>query len=84
VDPEDIGRLTEGQAWLKYGLAGRLDDTGASYGMNVFLQGCLWDLGSDGHTIVIKSGELTEGAPSAGAAIVNCWLDSSNTLEQRT
>ena len=52
---KDVGKLTEGQAWLRYAMAGRAQpEAGISNGMNVFLRGKLWDLGSDGGTIVLN------------------------------
>lgn len=74
VDARDVGQLTEGQAWLKYALAGRLAAGGAGHGINVFLRGDLWDLGSDGHTIVVRGETVIEARHVAGAAIVNSWL----------
>ncbi len=53
VDPADAGRITEGEAWLRYGLAGRLPGSGARLGINVFLKGDLWGLGSDGRTTAV-------------------------------
>lgn len=76
VDPADVGRLSEGEAWLKYGLAGRLPSAGAHWGMNVFLRGRIWDLGSDGHTILVQDKQIIEAEHVSGAAIVNYWLDS--------
>ena len=80
VDARDVGVLTEGQAWRKYALAGRIASAGARYGVNVFLRGALWDLGSDGRsvmvqesTLCIKDGEVTE-VTSDGAALLNLWL----------
>lgn len=77
VDPKDVGRLTEGQAWLKYSLPGRLRSSGANWGLTVFLRGALWDLGSDGHTIVVDGPAVTEAKHVSGAALVNCWLGQS-------
>ncbi|GAB4524242.1 MAG: carbon-nitrogen hydrolase [Anaerolineae bacterium] len=74
VDPADVGRLTEGQAWLRYALAGRIQGGGARYGINVFLRGALWDLGSDGHTIAVDHGRALEARHVDGAALVNLWL----------
>ncbi len=74
VDVRDVNRLTEEEAWLKYGLAGRLAGAGIGLGINVFLRGDLWDLGADGHTIVVKERTVMETKHVTGAAIVNCWL----------
>ena len=68
------GQLTAGQAWLKYALPGRIGAAGAHAGVNVFLRGWLWDLGSDGHTIMVRRSKVFEGAHVEGAAITNMWL----------
>lgn len=72
VSPDDIGNLTEGQAWQKYGLPGRAPAFGFQTGINVFLRGQLWDLGTNGHPITLSEGtaEVIE-IPADGAAIVN-------------
>lgn len=74
VDPADACKLTEGQAWLKYALAGRAARAEIRCGMNVFLRGRIWDLGSEGHMVVVREGEVIEAKHVSGAAIVNCWL----------
>lgn len=76
VDSADIGRISEGQAWFKYALAGRLRDSGAVAGMNVFLRGRLWNLGEDGppYAVSATSGLLL-GAEDGGAALINLWLN---------
>jgi hypothetical protein len=74
VDARDVAGITEGAAWLKYALAGRLAGVGITHGINVFLRGKLWDLGSDGHTIVVRGRTVVEAKHVAGAAIVNSWL----------
>jgi hypothetical protein len=76
VEPGDVGHLSEGQAWFKYALAGRLRDSGAVAGMNVFLRGRLWNLGEDGppYAVSLASGLLL-GAEDGGAAIINLWLN---------
>ncbi len=71
---EDTGQLTEGEAWLKYALAGRAPAAGFRHGINVFLRGALWDLGADGHTILIRDGQVIEAAHVDGAVLVNSWL----------
>jgi hypothetical protein len=74
VDARDVGMIAEGEAWLKYALAGRLASAGIDHGINVFLRGDLWDLGSDGHTVVVRERAVVEARHVAGAAIVNSWL----------
>ena len=73
VDQNDFKRLTEIQAWLKYSLNGRIKTVTAQNGFNVFLRGKLWDLGSDGYSIIIKDGQLETGRHVDGASIINVW-----------
>jgi predicted amidohydrolase len=74
VDPADVGRLTEGQAWRKYALAGRLGSSGAAHGVNVFLHSALWDLSGDcGQALAVSRGQVLQSS-GAGAALLNVWL----------
>tara|TARA_R110002012_G_scaffold68422_5_gene177926 strand:+ start:112613 stop:113647 length:1035 start_codon:yes stop_codon:yes gene_type:complete len=72
VSPDDIGTLTEGQAWQKYGMLGRAPEFGIQTGLNIFLRGQLWNLGTNGNPLVLSEGqpEMIE-IPADGAAIVN-------------
>lgn len=67
-------RLSEGEAWLRYALAGRMGASGARQGINVFLRGRLWDLGSDGHSVAVDEHGVTEVGHVEGAALLNHWL----------
>lgn len=58
VNTDDIGMLTEQEAWIKYALPGKLKSCGATIGVNVFLRGELWDMGSDGQPFFMKDGQL--------------------------
>ena len=69
TDLSDIGNITEQAAWEKYALPGQIKKSGASYGMNVFLRGKLWDLGTDGQPFVIAKGELVKISPAEKAGI---------------
>jgi predicted amidohydrolase len=74
VDPGDVGRLTEGQAWRKYALAGRMRSSGAAHGINVFLHSMLWDISGDcGQALAVSDGNVTQSS-GRGAAILNLWL----------
>ncbi|RHX79815.1 nitrilase-related carbon-nitrogen hydrolase [Leptospira yasudae] len=72
---QDVDRITEGEAWLKYALGGRMSKSGATHGINVFLRGSLWDLGSDGETIWVKRSTAKTFPRIHGASIVNLWID---------
>lgn len=74
VDLNDIGKLTEEQAILKYSLAGRMNSSGAKCGMNVFLRGTLWDMATDGYTISTDNRGLYKGSYVSGAALFNQWI----------
>lgn len=67
----DIGTLTENEAWIKYGLPGRLKQSKATIGVNVFLRGKLWNLGNDGQPLIVKDGQLLEIEKSNRGGIWN-------------
>lgn len=69
VDRGEARRLTEGEAWMRHALAGRLGRAGARHGATAFLRGDLWDLGSDGVNILVDgSGARLAGQPG-GASV---------------
>ena len=73
VDKADVGRLTEGQGWKRYALSGRIQQAGTKSGMTVFLRGSLWNLHTDGRSILAVNGDAME-VKSNEAAIINLWL----------
>ena len=73
VDARDVGSLSEGEAWHKHALAGRLSASGARYGINVFLRGSLWDMGMDGRSLMVQDGS-PRGEAGDGPALLNLWL----------
>lgn len=74
VNPADKQKITEGDAWQKYALFRFGHEGKFRYGMNVFLRGGLWDITTDGRTMIWNNGqEILVPQPSAGA-IVNLWL----------
>lgn len=74
VSPADIGKLTEGEAWMKYAMAGRATAHGLRNGVNVFLRGDLWDLGSDGSTVALQDGKAVAAPLERQAVLTNLWL----------
>jgi len=74
ADPADVGRLTEGEAWLKYALAGRIQAAGARCGLNVFLRGRLWDMSSNGRAMVVRGASVEQAPAVDGALLINCWI----------
>lgn len=75
VDGNDIKKITEAQAWKKYSLAGRIQASGARYGMNIFLRGKLWeqDLGGKPATVVLENEVFVEEL-TPKAVMLNLWL----------
>jgi predicted amidohydrolase len=71
VDKNDIGTLKEVDAWKKYALPVRIQSTQAKIGVNVFLRGKLWDLGSDGQPFFSLNGELLNTSASDRGGIYN-------------
>ncbi|HHL52532.1 MAG TPA: carbon-nitrogen hydrolase family protein [Flammeovirgaceae bacterium] len=69
VRPQDVGNITEEQAWLRYSMGGRAATAGVRYGINVFLRGQIWDLGDDGRTIVYYEGNTYLATPYEGPQI---------------
>ena len=73
VDPADVGRLTEGEAWAKYALPGRISESGARTGVNVFLRGRLWDLTLNGLAFAARDNDIASYRGEDGS-IVNVWI----------
>jgi hypothetical protein len=81
----DINQITEHDAWLKYAMVGRTIKTEIKTGVNVFLRGDLWNLGSDGNTLAATTKYIKPlNIPAAFEAqnnngktgsIVNIWLE---------
>lgn len=84
VTASDTNSITEHDAWLKYAMVGRILKTEINTGVNVFLRGDLWNLGSDGNTLVntskyidsLKVPYIYEGnnKEDKTGTMVNVWL----------
>ena len=62
-------------AWSKYAALGRGRGPGTARGINVFLRGRRWDLGSDGPALGFIGGDITQGLRTPeGATTLNLWL----------
>lgn len=66
INLNDISNITEEDAWIKYALPGRIGSSGAILGINVFLSGDIWELGSDGYPFFMYKNKLIKGAESHG------------------
>lgn len=71
VDKEDVGKIAEADAWVRYAMPGRIASSKATTGVNVFLRGELWDLGSDGQPLFVQEGRLLAVPTSDHAGIWN-------------
>lgn len=76
IDKTDIGKITEYEAWKKYSMLGRIQEAGIKTGVNVFLRGELWNLGTDGHTLIWCNNKVQElAAPNdKTGSLINVWL----------
>jgi len=75
VDVDDVKRLKESEAWMKYALAGRIHSSGAKHGINVFLRGKLWDQDFGGWPATVVQGEeVFVEEQTEQAAMFNLWL----------
>ena len=76
VDRKDIDNCTEQDAWFKYAMTGRIKAADIKQGVTVFLRGDLWNLGSDGHTLLWNNGAPVESKKSneKTGSLINVWL----------
>jgi predicted amidohydrolase len=78
--PSDValqpGAVTEGQAWQQLAMANRLGSSGAQAGMTVFMRGQLWNLGSDGQSLLANGQDvsLVNERGGHGGRLLNIWL----------
>ncbi|RJG13771.1 carbon-nitrogen hydrolase family protein [Pseudomonas cavernicola] len=76
--PADVslkpGELSEGEAWQRLAMATRLSSSGAQAGITVFLRGQLWDLGSDGQSLLATPSQHSLASDGRGARLINLWL----------
>jgi len=75
VDVNDVSTIRESEAWNKYSLAGRIQSSGAAYGINVFLRGKLWDQDFGGWpATLVRHDDILEEAQTQKAAMLSLWL----------
>jgi len=56
-------------------MAGRIGQSGAHAGITVFMRGQLWDMGSDGHSLVADPAGHALAPDDRGARLINLWLE---------
>ena len=69
VDPDDVGALTEEQAWERYALPGRLSSTSARAGVIADLRGSFWDVHDEGRSYAATKDDVVPG-PLDDAALL--------------
>ena len=76
--PADVqlqpGEASEGEAWQRLAMVGRMGQSGAHAGITVFMRGQLWDMGSDGHSLIADQQQHALAADDSGARLINLWL----------
>jgi hypothetical protein len=74
-DAADVGVISEGEAWMKYALPLGVEQSGARAGVNVFLQGQLWEMTPGGHAIGVREGRAQAVPAGVGVtSLVSVWL----------
>lgn len=73
-DSQDFLKITYDDAWLKYAMAARIHTANVHTGINVFLRGKFWDVGSDGSSVIMTGGKVHRGISGEGAALQNVWI----------
>ena len=73
-DAKDFHRISYDDAWLKYAMPARIHTARIKSGMNVFLRGKFWNMGSDGRSILVHEGKLHRGTEGSSAVLQNLWL----------
>lgn len=69
LDLNDIGRLSNLEAWQKYGLPKGIKDTKATVGFNVFFRGNIWDLGPSGNPIAVLNNTVLPIIPAGKGGV---------------
>lgn len=70
IDLNDIGAITEGEAWHKYTLI-RSRNAGIKTAIAVFLRGNIWNLGTDGQSFIWQNNQLKSVPKTEGAVLFN-------------
>lgn len=68
-DMKDIGKLTNLEAFEKYGLPSQIKETKAIVGMNVFLRGDLWEMSFFGQPIAVLNNTILPVTPGGKGGV---------------
>lgn len=69
LDPEDVGNLSNKEAWEKYCMPEVIKNTKANVGFNVFFRGNFWDLGPSGQPIVVLNDQVLPVIPAGKGGV---------------
>lgn len=69
IDSEDVGILSNKEAWEKYCLPQGIKNTQANVGFNVFFKGDFWDLNPSGQPIVVLNDQVLSVIPAGKGGI---------------
>ncbi|SFT86777.1 hypothetical protein SAMN04489724_2441 [Algoriphagus locisalis] len=69
IDLDDVGKLSNKDAWEKYSLPKAMKETKAQVGMNVFFRGDFWDLGPSGQPIVVLNNQVLPVIPAGKGGV---------------
>ncbi|MCX8019567.1 MAG: carbon-nitrogen hydrolase family protein [Chitinophagaceae bacterium] len=72
VDSGHIGKISEGEAWLKYSMSKRAPENNIHYGLNVFFSGKLWNMKPEGRTIGIIKDSVFVSDPAFSKGRITC------------
>lgn len=74
VAPEDVARLSEGEAWRKYAMGARLESSGAAVGATGFMRGAPWRQDADGRTLAASHDQAFVGDVAKGGVVSVVWF----------
>lgn len=76
IEINDIRKITQREALLKYAMTGRVNTTPIKKAVSVFLQGDLWNMGTDGNTLIwnIDKPIVAADSETQAGSLINVWL----------
>ncbi|MEJ8816624.1 carbon-nitrogen hydrolase family protein [Lacibacter sp. H407] len=76
VDTTDYKKITEGDAWLKYGMGTHALKANIHYGLNLFFTGSLWNMQPQGRVLLLQNDSTSVLPPAVGKGRIVClWLN---------
>lgn len=69
IDLNDVGKVSNMEAWQKYGLPQGIKNTKAKVGFNVFYRGNLWDIAPSGQPIAVLNKQTLPIIPAGKGGV---------------